>query len=176
MSSVGVTFSNRPYCRFMKSNLLSWQGPGLFGEFHGTTLANNSIFCLSQDFYCCDKTKSSWGRNGHFNIIVHHQRTQGTQGKNLVKEAETEAMQEWCLLSCSLWLFPACFLVISRTTFQVWPSPSIVNQEIHLLIDKAHLNIFPIKILFSQVCLGLCQFVKNYNISCCRSYCITINC
>ena len=34
-----------PCCQFVESNLLSWQQPGLFGDFNGTALANNLIGC-----------------------------------------------------------------------------------------------------------------------------------
>jgi hypothetical protein len=35
----------RPFFYFTESNLLSWQQPGLFRDFHRTPLVNNSIGC-----------------------------------------------------------------------------------------------------------------------------------
>lgn len=32
-------------CQLVESNILSWQEPGLFGGFHGTSLTNSSIEC-----------------------------------------------------------------------------------------------------------------------------------
>ena len=148
-----------PYCHFMKNNLLSWNQPGLFGELHATTLNNNSIVFLSQDFYYCDKTKASYGRNGHFNIIVHHQRKsgQGLKARNWRQKLKQRPCRNdaYCLSPHG---FPNLLSYIVHNHLPgmaqsqcVGPFTLITNQEIHLLTGKAHLGIFPIKIHFFQM-------------------------
>ena len=47
MSCAGVVFNNEMLLSVCGRNLQSWEQPGLFGGFHGTPLANNSIRCNS---------------------------------------------------------------------------------------------------------------------------------
>jgi len=61
--------------------------------------------------------KASWGGKGlfslHFCIAVHNLRKSGQelkQGRNLETGADTEVMEECCLLSCSPMACSACFL------------------------------------------------------------------
>ena len=68
MSCVGVVFSNKACCQFAESNLLSWQHPGLFGNFCRTLLANNSTGCIPRtgSFIWC-QDMASWDS---FSLII----------------------------------------------------------------------------------------------------------
>lgn len=45
INHVGVVLGSVARLQFVERNPLSWQQPGLFGDFHGTPLANNSVEC-----------------------------------------------------------------------------------------------------------------------------------
>jgi hypothetical protein len=76
--------------------------------------------CLSQGLHSCTKhhvQEARWGGKGlfslHFHIAVHHQRMpelELTQGRDLEEEADAEAMEGCCLLTCFPQLVQLAFL------------------------------------------------------------------
>lgn len=60
-SELCVCFLHQWGCQCVEHNLLSWQQPGLFGDFHGTPLANDSTGChpvLALKAYFGDKRQT----------------------------------------------------------------------------------------------------------------------
>lgn len=62
---------------------------------------------LSQGLYCCDKIlKSTYGGKGLIHLttcsLSSREARAGTQGRDLEAGTEKEAMEEHCLLTCSL--------------------------------------------------------------------------
>jgi len=62
------------------------------------------------------------GKEWVYSILISQVIVQGSQGRtqgwNLEAEAEAEAMEKRCLLTCSLWLAQSAFLYTSESSSQ----------------------------------------------------------
>ena len=81
---------------------------------------------------------------------------------------EAEAMEEYCLLACFLWLAQFAFLNNTGPPVLVWQcarlSKSIIEQEnvlTNLPTSQSNGNSFSVDIPSFQIHLGLCQVDKN---------------
>lgn len=79
--------------------------------------------CLSQDFYCCNKTtqpKSIWWRKCSFDLkacsLLSCGVSEGNQGMSPQAGTDAEALEEFCLLACLPLLAQLAFLITPRNS------------------------------------------------------------